>query len=118
VTAEALERFLERATEPALILDPAADRLVAVNRAACTMLGYTRTELLATPVSAIHRGELAQLQAVVTEVIRCGHTVTHMLTCRVRSGECLPAEMSLSTLELDGRTLVVSLVHDKSQHRR
>ena len=117
MTPASPEQFIERTSEPAMILDPATDRFVVVNDAACAMLGYSRAELLATPVSAIHRGELAQLQAVVTEVIQYGHALTDSLTCRVVSGECLPVEMSLSTLELDGRVLIVGLVHDRSEHR-
>jgi hypothetical protein len=104
--------------EAAFIVDPTEDRFVAANAAACTMLGYTREQLLAIPVSAIHRGELAQLQIVVAEVIRRGHGMTNALTLRSFTGECVPVEMALSALELDGRVLILGLVHDRSDHRR
>ena len=117
MNAEPPERVIERTNEPAFILDPAADRFVVANAAACAMLGYTREELLTTPVSSVHRGELAQLQAVVDEVLRRGHAATETLTCRALTGECLPVAMSLSALELDGRVLVLGLVDDRSEHR-
>ena len=89
------EQLLDRATDPAFILDPLEDRFVAANAAGCAMLGYPLEELLETPVSRIHPGELSQLQEFVGGVLR-------VVTAR-RSGspagrgpaECLPIEMSL-----------------------
>lgn len=112
------QRIVERTAEPAFILDPAADRFLAANRAACAMLGYTLEVLLATPVSRIHRGELPQLQLVVGEVLKHGRATTDRLTCRTISGECLPVAMTLSSFVLDGRRLVIGLVRDRSEHRR
>ncbi len=40
--------------DPAFIIDPFGDRILAANRAGCALLGYTREELLATPVSHVH----------------------------------------------------------------
>jgi PAS domain S-box-containing protein len=117
-TAQSPDRIIERASEPALIIDPAGDRFLAANEAASAMLGYAREQLLATPVSSIHRGELAQLQAVVAEVLRFGHVTTTTLTYRTVSGECLPVAISLSAFEGDRRILVIGLVHDRSEHRR
>ena len=117
MTAEPPERVIERSSEPAFILDPGEDRFVAANAAGCAMLGYTREALLTTPVSAIHRGELTQLQAVMDDALRRGHAVTDTLTCRTLSGECLPVAMSLSVFELDSRVRVVVLAHDRSEHR-
>lgn len=118
MSSEPPERVLERTNEPALVIDPTEDRFVAANKAACAMLGYTREQLLATPVSAVHRGELAQLQSVVAGVLEQGHGMTDALTCRAFTGECVPVEMALSTIELGGRVLVVGLLRDRSDHRR
>ncbi len=82
------------------------------------MLGYTRAELLATPVSQIHPGELAQLQDFIGEVLRDGHGSTITLTCRTKSGECLPTEMMLWAVESGGGVHVLGLVRDRSEHRR
>ena len=113
-----LDHAFESAADPAFVLDPIADRFVAANPAACARLGYTHEELLETPVSRIHPGERAQLQEFVSAVLAAGHGTTVALTCRTRPGAYLPVEMSLAAFEHDGRTLLLGLVHDRSEHRQ
>jgi PAS domain S-box-containing protein len=108
----------ESAADPAFVLDPIADRFVAANPAGCALLGYAHEELLETPVSRIHPGELAQLQEFVGAVLTAGHGTTLALTCRTRPGAYVPVEMSLAVFEHDGRTLLLGLVQDRSDHRQ
>ena len=113
-----LDHAFESATDPAFVIDPIADRFVAANPAACALLGYTHDELLDTPVSRIHPGELPQLQKFVGAVLNLGHGTTIALTCRTRPGTYLPVEMSLAAFDHDGRTYLLGLVHDRSEHRQ
>jgi len=113
-----LDPLFEKAGEPVFVIDPLEDRFVAANQAGCRLLGYSRKELLETPVSRIHPGELEQLQAVVGDVLHRGHGSTIGLSCRVRQGARVPIELTLSTLDDDGRTLVLALVRDRSEHRK
>ena len=113
-----LHHAFESAADPAFVLDPSADRFVAANPASCALLGYTHEELLETPVSRIHPGELPQLQEFVGAVMSLGHGTTIALTCRTRAGTYLPVEMSLAVFEHDGRTCLLGLVHDRSEHRQ
>jgi formate hydrogenlyase transcriptional activator len=109
--------LVRRSTEPAVVLDPLEDRFLVANGPACTMLGYTLEELLETRVSEIHAGELAQLREVVDDVLRRGHGSTIGLTCRKKTGECLPMEMMLWACRSgDGRS-VLALMQDRSEHR-
>ena len=110
--------LVEHAGEPVFVIDPLEDRFVAANAAGCALLGYTLEELLETPVSHIHPGELEQLQAFVGDVLGRGYGSTIGLSCRVRQGARLPIELSLSLFESDSRVLVLGLVHDRSEHRR
>lgn len=109
--------LLQHAADPAFVIDPLEDRFVAANAAGCRLLGYRREELLETSVSRIHPGELEQLQAFVGEALRRGHGSTITLTCRIRLGNRLPIEMSLSSFEIDGRVHLLALTHDRSEHR-
>jgi PAS domain S-box-containing protein len=111
------DELMATAREPAFVLDPREDRFIAANPSGCAMLGYTRSELLETPISRIHAGEVPQLHDFVARVLNCGQGTTIALTCRTRQGTCLPAEMALQAFEHDGRILVVALVRDRSEHR-
>jgi PAS domain S-box-containing protein len=111
------ERLLEEASDAAFILDPLEDRILAANGAACAMLGSTLEELLETPVSEIHPGERRQLQDFLAAVLREGHGSTLALTCRTRSGQYLPTEMTLWAFDGGARVHVLALIRDRSEHR-
>ena len=80
------------------------------------MLGYAFEELLETPISRIHPGELPQLRDFVSGVLRDGHGSTIKLACRTRSGQRLPTEMMLWAFG-GGRVYVFALILDRSEHR-
>jgi chemotaxis family two-component system sensor kinase Cph1 len=111
-------RLFERSPEPAYVIDPLDDRIVAANRAGCSLLGYTRDELLATPVSRIHPADLPQLRDFLEQVVRHGRASTITLTCRTKLGTFLPTEMSLHAFMSDGRLRILGLVQDRSDHRQ
>jgi PAS domain S-box-containing protein len=111
------EQVLGRTSDAAFVLDPVEGRFLAGNSAGCSMLGYSPKELLETPVSRIHPGELPQLQDFVGRVLRSGHGSTIALTCRTRSGTCLPTEMTLWVFDDDRRLYILALIRDRSEHR-
>jgi two-component system, chemotaxis family, sensor kinase Cph1 len=113
-----LTQVFEESGDPAFVIDPFGDKIVAANPAGCAMLGYTRDELLATPVSSIHPAELPQLQEFLERVLEDGRGSTIRLTCRTKSGFYLPTEMALSALESSGRVYILGLIHDRSEHRQ
>ena len=110
--------LFEQSSDPAYIVDPREDRILAANQAGCAMLGYTREELLATPVSQIHPAELPQLREFVDRVVAEGQGSTIKLTCRTKRGDFLPTEMSLVAFESGGRGYILGLVQDRSEHRQ
>jgi chemotaxis family two-component system sensor kinase Cph1 len=108
----------EDTSDPAYVMDPLHSRFLAANDAGCELLGYTREELLATPISRIHPAELAELSELLERVLRDGRASTIKLTCRTKSGTFLPTEISLHKLEIDGETRILGLVRDRSEHRQ
>jgi PAS domain S-box-containing protein len=108
----------EHSDEPAYVMDPESDRILAANDAGCAMLGYTRAELLETPISRIHPSELPELSELLERVLRHGRASTITLTCRTRTGTFLPTEISVHALEIGGRTRILGLVQDRSEHRQ
>jgi len=112
------KQLFERSPEPAFVIDPLEDRIVAANRAGCSLLGYAHDELLATPVSRIHPADLPQLRDFVEQVVREGRASTVTLTCRTKLGTFLPTEMSLYAFLSDGQLRILGLVQDRSDHRQ
>jgi two-component system, chemotaxis family, sensor kinase Cph1 len=110
--------LFEHANEAAYVMDPARDRILAANQAGCAMLGYTRAELLETPISRIHPAELPELQRLLEHVLRNGRASTIKLTCRTKGGTFLPTEISLHALETRGGMQILGLVQDRSEHRQ
>jgi two-component system, chemotaxis family, sensor kinase Cph1 len=108
----------EESSEPAYVMDPEQGRILAANDAGCAMLGYTRAELLETPIAKIHPAELAELSELLARVLRDARASTIKLTCRTKHGTFLPTEISLHALELGGKLRVLGLVQDRSEHRQ
>ena len=111
-------QLFEESGDPAFIVDPFSDRILAANRAGCTLLGYTREELLATPVSHIHPADLPQLREFFNRVLEHGQGSTIKLTCRTKSGTFLPIEMALFAFGSEGQLRILGLLHDRSEHRQ
>jgi len=112
------ETVFARSREPAYVMDPEHNRILAANDAGCALLGYTREELLETPISRIHPAELAELSELLERVLKHGRASTVKLTCRTKRGTFLPTEILLHALELDGQIRILGLVQDRSEHRQ
>jgi chemotaxis family two-component system sensor kinase Cph1 len=110
--------LFEQSPEPAYVIDPAADRILAANPAGCAMLGYTHEELLSTPVSQIHPAEGSQMSVFFEQALSDGQASTIKLTCRTKTGTFLPTEISLHAFENGGRLRILGLVQDRSEHRQ
>jgi len=103
--------------EPAYIMDPEHDRILAANEAGCALLGYPSDELLRTPISQIHPCDLPQLAELLDRVLSHGNASTITLTCRTKQGNFLPTEIALYAILVDGRLRILGLVQDRSEHR-
>jgi two-component system, chemotaxis family, sensor kinase Cph1 len=115
---QSFAQVFEESPEPAYVIDPAADRILAANPAGCAMLGYTHEELLRTPVSQIHPAERSQMNDFLDRVLRDGQASTIKLTCRTKTGTFLPTEMSLHAFQRNGSLWILGLVQDRSEHRQ
>jgi two-component system, chemotaxis family, sensor kinase Cph1 len=110
--------LFEHAREPAFVMDPRQNRVVAANHAGCALLGYTREEMIGLHVARIHPSEMPELSALLGEVARNGRASTIKLTCRTKTGTFLPTEISLHSLMLEEGVRILGLVHDRSDHRQ
>ena len=121
-SAEAVDdrfrKIFDHSNDAIFLVDPLADEILDCNRKACGMLGYTRDELLAVPLSVVHPYEMKQLQAFVQDVYKHGKGWTNELTCMTKGHAVLEAELSASVVEIDDKRLMIALVRDVSDRER
>jgi PAS domain S-box-containing protein len=98
-----------------MIVDPMKGAIIKANPKACQLLGYSMEKLLNTSIADIHPFDLDEMMAFSGDVLKQGHGWTDRLTCVTADGQRLPSEISASIVEIDGRTLMISMVRDVSQ---
>ena len=110
--------IFDHSNDAIFLVDPAQDEILDVNSKACRMLGYSREELLALPVSAVYPDEMARLQALDQSAATAREGWTDELTCLTSTGQALPAEMSASVVDIGGRTCMIALIRDLTERQR
>ena len=111
---ERFRRIFEQSNDAICVVDPENDRILDVNPMACSMLGYSRDELLSLPISAIHPHEMPALRSFVKSVSREGNGWTNELSCLTKGGGIVSAEISASMIQIDNRIGVLALIRDIS----
>ena len=83
---ERFHRIFESSNDGIFVLDPTRDKILDANPKACSMLGYSREELLSVGVSAIHPVEMPKMMAFAQSVYEQGSGWTDELTCLTKTG--------------------------------
>jgi PAS domain S-box-containing protein len=115
---ELYRKIFDHSNDAIFVMDPRADAIVDANPRARAMLGYSREELLSTPISAVHPNEMTKLQAFAQSVFRNGSGWTNELSCLTKSGQELPSEISASTIDVAGQTRLIAMIRDITERRQ
>ncbi|MCH8111667.1 MAG: PAS domain S-box protein [Proteobacteria bacterium] len=117
--SEARFRKIFDATYDAFFLvDMEQEKILDVNNESCRMLGYSRDELTALSVRDVHPNEMPMMREFASRVFERGKWQTQELTCRAKGGEFIPAELSATSIEFEGRPYMLVLAHDMRERRR
>jgi PAS domain S-box-containing protein len=117
VSEERLRKIFEYSNDAILLLDPARDRIRDANPKACAMFGYTRDEVLVTPISHFHPEDLTQFLTFMQGVTTDGHGWTDEFACRAKDGRFIASEISASTVTLDGTPCILAIMRDVTERR-
>lgn len=111
-------QIFEHANEAMFVIDPDQDKILDANIKACRLLGYSREELLATPISTIHQDEIPKLFDFIYAECRQGSGWSDEFNCLTKAGLKIPAEISAAIIDFQGRRCVVAVVRESSERQR
>lgn len=115
---ERYQRVFDYSNDAIFVIDPAKNQILDANPKACSMLGYSAEEMLSVPVSTIHPDDMPLLEAFAKSVFERGHGWTNELTCTTKGGRVIPAEISVSTVNVGGVTFMIALVRDITERKQ
>jgi PAS domain S-box-containing protein len=116
--SERMYRAVFESANDAVFIESVDGRILDVNRNGCELLGYTKDELTRRSVSDLVPAEArAWLPRVVDAILREKTFRTEAVNVH-KSGRHIPVEISASTMELDGKTVVLAIVRDVSERKR
>lgn len=111
------QKLLDNLKDVAFIETPEG-RILEVNKAACTMLGYTRDELLQMDVADIVPPEIAAKlsKTIRRETIEEGVYIESVSLCK--NGVRVPVEVSNTLVEIGGEKRVVAILRDITERKK
>ena len=116
--SERMYRTVFESANDAVFIETVDGRILDVNRNGSELLGYQRDELVGMNVSDLVPPDAsAWLPRVTDAILRTGTFRAEAVNVH-KSGRRIPVEISASTMELDGKTVVLAILRDISERRR
>ena len=114
---ERFRKIFLHSNDAIFVIDLQTDRILQANSKAASLLGYSQEELLELPISSIHKNEISEFQAFMQSVIQNTFGWTDQLTCLTKQAKHLSAEISASSLQLQGSNCIIALVRDVTERK-
>lgn len=113
----ALKALLLDSTSDSILLIDLDGNFVYVNETAFKSRGYTRQEFMRMNLRDIDPPEYARnVGQRIQELLAHGHALFESVHLH-KDGHSIPVEVSARTIALDGRTLILSVIHDITERR-
>jgi PAS domain S-box-containing protein len=116
--SERMYRTVFESANDAVFIESVDGRILDVNRHGCELLGYRRDELVKMNVSDLVPAEARTWLPLVTDAILREKTFRTEAVNVHKKGRQIPVEISASTMELDGRAVVLAIVRDITERKR
>jgi diguanylate cyclase (GGDEF)-like protein/PAS domain S-box-containing protein len=111
------EQMFERNRAVQLLIDPASGEIVDANPAASEYYGYPRERLRSMTILEINMLPSTEVERAMKEASH-KQRLALVFRHRLASGEIRDVEVHSSPVDLDGRPLLYSIVHDVTDRRR
>jgi PAS domain S-box-containing protein len=93
------------------LIEPETGRILDANRAACQFYGYSYKKFLTLNISDINTLATDTVKARIVEVMNSGGSLFHF-NHRKADGEIREVEVYTAPVQLGGKTLLYSIIHD------
>ncbi len=100
-----------------LVIDSATGVIVDANAAACAFYGYSREELTSKHIADVNVLDRTQIAAAM-EQVRIGRQSAFIFRHRCASGAIRDVEVHSGPIDIDGRPMLFSIVHDITERVR
>jgi diguanylate cyclase (GGDEF)-like protein/PAS domain S-box-containing protein len=107
-------QIFERNRTVQLLIDPATGRIVDANPAACRFYGYSRDDLTSRKISDLNALPASEVTEALTRAASGAQSRFHFPQ-RLAAGEVRKVEVETGPVEMEGRVLLYSVVHDVSE---
>ena len=116
---ESEQRFrslFERHRAGMLLVDPDSGAILGVNEAAAEFYGYSEAELCSMNISQINQWPAEKVADARRSILE-QNTNSFVFPHRLRNGEVRTVEVYSTPIELDGRVVLFSIVHDVTERK-
>ena len=118
VESERRYRELMEQAVDAIYVHDVDNGIIDVNKSACTMLGYTKEELLKMTVTDINPNINSDVTYRAMQRILSGQKITMEAKERRKDGTWLDVEVSLGSIELNNKNLILANVRDITERKK
>jgi len=116
-----LQVIFDAVNDGILIADPATGGFIDANRAACSMFGYNKTELVGCNIGTLSSGThpyTLDMALVRTEKARSGGPQIFEWQCKTKDGVLFWVELSIRAVEFGHMFAIVAIVRDITERKR
>jgi PAS domain S-box-containing protein len=111
--------LFESAAEGILIADAETQQFRHANAAMCRMLGYSENELKRMSIPDIHpKDDVPHVLSLFERMVTQGLSSAQALPCLRKDGTTIYADLSISSIVIDGRSCLVALFDDVTDRKR
>jgi PAS domain S-box-containing protein len=103
--------MFEQNSAPMFLIDPETAAVIAANRAASEFYGYSLSELTAMKITDINRLPEKTVFHEMQEALS-GRKKIFVFSHRLKNGETKTVEVRSTSLEINNRKLICSIIHD------
>jgi PAS domain S-box-containing protein/putative nucleotidyltransferase with HDIG domain len=116
---ERYQTLIALANDAILLVDVASGTILDANRKAEELFGLPRERLIGMRQLDLHPpGEQEHCRMIMADAVASGKLRTGTACSSHRDGRTIPTEVSLSVIELEGRTVVLAIIRDVSERRQ